>query len=218
MMLEEAAGIQIFFWYNPSLLARNNMLFNFEKIGRNVLLVFGGIVTAFFVIEMLAVFLLNDPQFAQKTPPPLLNRIRALYMNERKIIQFENACSGHDSELTYRMKPPGCVFQNREYRNHFSINHQGFRDDEGSLMGPEIIVLGDSVAAGWGVDQDDTFSQLLEKMTGKKVLNAGDKVENRAYMKSLELKAKSFETYEYFRKGYEKRHPILSGQVYRPII
>jgi hypothetical protein len=49
----------------------------------------------------------------------------------------------------------------------------GVRDDEVSLHQPEIIVLGDSYALGWGVNQDETFSELLEIKSGVKVLNAG---------------------------------------------
>ena len=34
-----------------------------------------------------------------------------------------------------------------------------------------MIVVGDSYAMGWGVDQDSTFAQLLEQSSGQKVLN-----------------------------------------------
>ena len=53
------------------------------------------------------------------------------------------------------------------------INSQGLRDDEVSLDSPEIIVLGDSHAMGWGVQQHEAFPQLLEQASGLKVLNAG---------------------------------------------
>jgi hypothetical protein len=46
------------------------------------------------------------------------------------------------------------------------------RDDEESLFSPEIVVVGDSQAMGWGVSQDLTFSSLLENALGKPILNA----------------------------------------------
>lgn len=49
----------------------------------------------------------------------------------------------------------------------------GLRDDEESLDAPDIIVLGDSYAMGWGVEQNETFADLLEESTSYKVLNSG---------------------------------------------
>ncbi len=45
------------------------------------------------------------------------------------------------------------------------INSLGFRDDEPppSATGPRILVLGDSVAWGFGVHSEEAFPQLLEK-------------------------------------------------------
>ncbi|MCP4694336.1 MAG: hypothetical protein GY859_40265 [Desulfobacterales bacterium] len=54
----------------------------------------------------------------------------------------------------------------------YIINSKGMRDDQASLIAPEIIVAGDSIAMGWGVRQDKTFGALLEKKSGKSVLNA----------------------------------------------
>jgi lysophospholipase L1-like esterase len=46
------------------------------------------------------------------------------------------------------------------------INSAGFRDDEYPLEKGEswrIVVLGDSLTFGWGVERDDTFEHLLER-------------------------------------------------------
>jgi lysophospholipase L1-like esterase len=48
----------------------------------------------------------------------------------------------------------------------------GLRDDDVSLEKPEIIVLGDSYAMGWGMENEKIFPSLLEKETGMKTLNA----------------------------------------------
>lgn len=67
--------------------------------------------------------------------------------------------------------------------NRIKINSQGLRDEEISSVKPDdekrILVLGDSVAFGWGISQGETFSDrmepLLRKRTGHpwQVINAG---------------------------------------------
>jgi lysophospholipase L1-like esterase len=36
-----------------------------------------------------------------------------------------------------------------------------------------VVVLGDSFAMGWGVQQSESFPKVLESLSGKKILNAG---------------------------------------------
>jgi len=85
-----------------------------------------------------------------------------------------------DSQLGYRH--PRSV----EYmlgKNQVKINAHGLRDEEIPFTKPEdekrILVLGDSVAFGWGVSQGETFSDrmepLLQQQTGTRwqVINAG---------------------------------------------
>lgn len=67
--------------------------------------------------------------------------------------------------------------------NLVKINAHGLRDEEIPYQKPDdekrILVLGDSVAFGWGVSQGETFSDrmepLLQKQTGARwqVINAG---------------------------------------------
>jgi hypothetical protein len=68
-------------------------------------------------------------------------------------------------------------------KNFVSLNSHGLRDEDFPLAKPagerRILVLGDSVAFGWGVSQGETFSDrmepLLHQLTGKQwqVINAG---------------------------------------------
>lgn len=103
----------------------------------------------------------------------LLTVFRIYYLREdRKIIQYSSDCAKYDNELSYTLRPGKCHIENREFEIDFSINSAGMRDNESSLDSPEIIVSGDSHAMGWGVNQDMTFSNLLEKKTGRSVLNA----------------------------------------------
>lgn len=53
-----------------------------------------------------------------------------------------------------------------------SINDEGFREAT-RLEGHKIIVLGDSFTFGWGVDQDRTWVELLERTIGEPVYNMG---------------------------------------------
>ncbi len=58
--------------------------------------------------------------------------------------------------------------QSRLYNINFSTNSLGFRDYEYSLNKTygvkRILVLGDSVTLGWGINLNDTYTKVLEKM------------------------------------------------------
>jgi hypothetical protein len=102
----------------------------------------------------------------------LLNAARTLYWKEKALIQFTRDCAQYDAQLTYTLRPGTCTFSGTEFSNTYQINSLGLRDDERSLRSPEIIVIGDSQAMGWGVEQQETFAQIIEARTGVKVLNA----------------------------------------------
>ena len=91
---------------------------------------------------------------------------------ERRIVQFTPGSARYDDELTYRLRPGVHRFANREFDTTISVNSAGLRDDEASLAGPEIVVLGDSYAMGWGVEDGETYAAVLERETGLRTLNA----------------------------------------------
>lgn len=97
------------------------------------------------------------------------------YMDyERKIPERSRECGCHDSTLIYTYRPNAeCLQHNFEFSDSIYINEAGLRDDNASLTAPDIICLGDSYTMGWGVGQEESFPELLEKRTGFKVLNAG---------------------------------------------
>jgi hypothetical protein len=64
------------------------------------------------------------------------------------------------------------MFENVEFSTQFVVNTLGVRDNQRSLTQPEIVVAGDSYAMGWGVQQDESFPELIERRTGRRVLNA----------------------------------------------
>ncbi|WP_207625808.1 SGNH/GDSL hydrolase family protein, partial [Niastella populi] len=89
-------------------------------------------------------------------------------------IQFDDVASEYNASLFYTLKPNvSCDFSNPEFNTRIQANNAGLRDDDMSLHGPSVICIGDSFTFGWGVEQENAFPQLLEKFSGKKVLNAG---------------------------------------------
>ncbi len=106
--------------------------------------------------------------------PAALNALRIIHDEERvRSIQYLPACAEYDPETTYRLRPGGCRFASTEFDTAYAVNSQGLRDDEASLSAPAVIVLGDSFAMGWGVAQDESFPQVLERTTGLRTLDAG---------------------------------------------
>lgn len=123
-----------------------------------------------FILETLIYAGLNNPSLI----PGSAEWIFQDYYRERDraIIQVTD-CARYDSQLFYLLKPGQCVFRNREFVTPYDINSAGLRDDENSLSYPTIVALGDSYTMGWGVQQDESFPQLLEREVGSRVLNAG---------------------------------------------
>ena len=94
----------------------------------------------------------------------------------RNIWQYNNNCTSYDKDLLYRPKEGKCNFSNPEFSTELTfdntsrihhLNKNYSEDDD------YILVLGDSVAMGWGVNDDETFSFQLEKILNKKVYNLG---------------------------------------------
>jgi hypothetical protein len=115
---------------------------------------------------------LHNPQ---RIPAFLYNAYDYYYNTyDRKIIQYNAQASVYDPKLFYTLKPNAHFnYINAEFDNPFSTNSMGVRDDENSLYKPAIICLGDSYTMGWGADQDSTYPQQLEKISGQKALNGG---------------------------------------------
>ena len=101
-----------------------------------------------------------------------LGMVEILYAWHRNIIQFSRECGRYDARLGYTLRPGVCRFENPEFSTEYRINSAGLRDDEASLDAPKIIVLGDSFAMGWGVEQQQAFPQILEASLETPVLNA----------------------------------------------
>ncbi|MGA1823131.1 MAG: SGNH/GDSL hydrolase family protein [bacterium] len=126
-------------------------------------------IATIILLELSVIFLFNNSSLLTGN---LLEAFRTIYLQkDRKIIQFLPECAIYDPELAYILKPGKSHIENREFTIDYSINSLGVRDDEASLIAPEIIVIGDSHAMGWGVKHNLTFSSLLERKLGRPLLN-----------------------------------------------
>lgn len=127
-------------------------------------------ITTLVLLELTFTFLLNNSSLLSGN---LLTHFQNYYMGtDRKIIQYLADCAIYDKELSYILKPGACRIKNREFEVDYLINSLGVRDDESSLIMPKIVVAGDSLAMGWGVKQELTFSSLLQNKLDMGVLNA----------------------------------------------
>lgn len=133
------------------------------------LLVINGIVLCLLMVVLEALFL---GFYRHPVGNALTRAARDYYLYcDRKTVTYEEDQAHYDPEVDYAFVPGDFTFENREYSTPFHVNSLGLRDDESSLHAPDVIVLGDSHAAGWGVDQGESFAEQLERSTGLKVLN-----------------------------------------------
>lgn len=163
------------------------------------------------LLEACVAFVLGHPELLRFKRDNLL---RAYYMkHDRNIIQFQQDCARYDQDLGYTLKPGACRFRNREFDTEYRINSLGMRDDEASLAEPEVVVVGDSYAMGWGVEQDQTFAQLIEKNTGMKVLNTAVSSYGTARelktLKRAPLNKAKFLIIQYCRNDYDENKAFL---------
>lgn len=123
-------------------------------------------------LEIMFTYWLNHPD---KIPAELKWSYKYYYeVYNFHLMQYEKKIISLDKELLYTLKPGILTdFHNVEFDTKVKTNKIGVRDDENSLKSPEIICLGDSFTLGWGVEKDQSFPEIIEKETGKKVLNAG---------------------------------------------
>jgi lysophospholipase L1-like esterase len=84
----------------------------------------------------------------------------------------------YDSQLGWAHEPgQEGIFETAQFRTHVRINEKGLRDRSHSYQRQgdtkRILVLGDSFAWGYGVEESERFSQRLEKSMGVEVIDAG---------------------------------------------
>lgn len=85
---------------------------------------------------------------------------QAIYMDSVRNIFFD-CIDFVDDAYVYKMRPGRCHYRNLEYDVTTLSDRNGFRKSE-TVGKPEIAVIGDSHAYGFGVADDQTFAYLLE--------------------------------------------------------
>jgi hypothetical protein len=144
-----------------------------SNIAKSFVFVAFTLIAATVLLEGVFLLMLHVPSITAISPRPARQLVQQIYRHfNRALIQFDPACAVYDKEVTYTLKPGTCTFGNLEFNNTYHINKLGLRDADTSLEAPEIVVLGDSHAMGWGVEQDETLAAVLKQKSGLKVLNA----------------------------------------------
>jgi lysophospholipase L1-like esterase len=144
-----------------------------RRILKGLGIVVYNLVAATILVEAVVVLMLLSPRVAGATPRPFRRLIQQVYRHfTRSVIQFDPRCARYDPGLAYTLKPGTCTFENIEFTNTYRNNSGGVRDEDAALEAPEMIVLGDSHAMGWGVEQEEALPQVLARRSGRRVLNA----------------------------------------------
>lgn len=95
----------------------------------------------------------------------------------RNIWQNKKECVNFDNRLLYVPKIGICNFKNLEFDTKLTFDEISRVNQSYSKLQNKqnnaIAVLGDSLAMGWGVNDDETYSAILEKNINKKVFNQG---------------------------------------------
>jgi len=109
--------------------------------------------------------------------------LRALGLGEVPLVSWQTeGLHRPDVELIYSLTPGASAeWRSDEFVEHVQINSEGFRDDETPSRRPgdaRVLVLGDSMTFGHGVDDDETYPNQLEALFRREgrdvhVINAG---------------------------------------------
>jgi hypothetical protein len=143
----------------------------------NVLLALVGVIFSLLCLEGVFAFALSHPHVLASgngTGGKVLAHVREYHVDrDRKIVQYLSDCARYDPEVTYTLIPGAtCRVASREYVVEYAGNRAGLRDNDESLSRPDVVVVGDSHAMGWGVQGDESFPKRLQEMMGRPVLNA----------------------------------------------
>lgn len=164
------------------------------------------LLVGFCIFETIILVFLHNPPLAKNLPEVALKNLRSAYQYTRSIIQLEPICSRFDKEVGYTLKPGRCTFSNIEFKSEYFVNSQGLRDSESALDKPEVIVVGDSFAMGWGVNQNEIFAKVLERMGNMKVLNAAvssfGTAREMMMLRRLDTSAMKYLVIQYYENDY----------------
>jgi len=98
-----------------------------------------------------------------------------LYFNYfRPQWQGNKECSAFDEVLIYKPRQGKALFESVEFSTEISIDKAGYRKQSNLQITkkPQILIIGDSHAFGWGVNDRETFASILNNKYGFNTKNA----------------------------------------------
>ena len=128
-------------------------------------------IIIFFSIYILSGFLLINEITPKQKLIKHYQRNFYLYAGLRDIWQSHRECIEFDKDLIFIPKETSCEFKNFEYNTVLTFDKYVRYSNHPLENGPGIAVLGDSHAMGWGVNDNETFSAILEDKIDKPVFN-----------------------------------------------
>lgn len=172
-----------------------------------------------FIVEIFTGFLLRNSKYIPKS---LICIFREYYMlHDRLVIQAVPDLSNYDKDLFYILQSGQFIFQNREFKNTFLVDSIGMRDDEKSLEFPEVIACGDSYTMGWGVEQKQSFPEIIENQLKTKVLNAGissyGTVRELQSLKRIKTDSLKYLIIQYSDNDYEENREFIQNHFHLKI-
>ena len=94
----------------------------------------------------------------------------------RDILHYNDNCIKFDENLLYKPKIGICNFGNTEFKTKLTFDKylrvHNFLNSK-DIMDNDIAVIGDSIAMGWGVNDNETFSYYLQTLLNNNVYNMG---------------------------------------------
>ena len=128
-------------------------------------------ILIFFLIYIISGFLLIQNITTEIKLITEYQRNFYLHGGLRNIWQSREECVEFDEDLVFVPKNTSCNFKNLEFDTKVTFDDFGRYSNHPESNRKGIAVIGDSHAMGWGMNDDETFSYLLEKKIQRPVYN-----------------------------------------------